>query len=143
MTAPGTGATAPAPPQTIVLAEPELERLRAAGRWARLLARTGTVGFSLMLVVLLDVGVRNGQELARVARTQPPPIVVSGVLYVLAGIVAIALLWSYAANVAAFFVRGEPALTRSFRRLRQFFVLWTCFAAISAFLEFIAAWNRF
>ena len=143
MTAPGTGATAPAPPQRIVLAEPELERLRAAGRWARLLARTGTVGFSLMLVVLLDVGVRNGQELARVARTQPPPIVVSGVLYVLAGIVAIALLWSYAANVAAFFVRGEPALTRSFRRLRQFFVLWTCFAAISAFLEFIAAWNRF
>ena len=80
---------------------------------------------------------------ARAARAQQAPILASGALFVLAGIVAIALLWSYAANVAAFFVRGEPALTRSFRRLRQFFVLWTCYAAISALLEFTAAWTRF
>jgi hypothetical protein len=143
MTAPGTGNAAPERPQTIVLAEPELERLRAAGRWARSLARTGMVAFSMVLVLLLDVGVRNGQSLTRAARAQQTPMLASGALFVLAGIVAIALLWSYAGNVAAFFVRGEPALTRSFRRLRQFFMLWTCYAAIGAFLEFIAAWTRF
>ena len=52
-------------------------------------------------------------------------------------------LWNYSANVTAFFERGEASLTRSFRQLRQFFVLWTCLAATMALLEFVAVFTRF
>jgi hypothetical protein len=125
------------------LSEREVARLRAAGGWARFLARTGAVGFGLLLLFLLDVGLRNPAALINVVNAQYPTIVASGILFVVAGIGAIPLLWGYARNVAAFFARGEDALPRAFRRIRHFVILWTVVTALTAFFEFIAVWQRF
>jgi len=137
---PGTGERDPG--RQLELSEPEVARLRAAEGSARFLARTGAVGFGLLLLFLLDVGLRNPAALINAVNVQYPTIVASGILFVVAGIGAIALLWGYARNVTAFFVRGEDALARAFRRIRHFVILWTLVAALTALFEFIAVLQR-
>ena len=64
-------------------------------------------------------------------------------LYVVAGIAAVGLLWAYRRNVAASFMRGETALTRAFRRLRQFVILWTYLSAAVALLRLLGICGAF
>ena len=140
MTEPDTTLAAGPMSQPIELAEEQRAPLRIARRWARFITQAAAVWSGLFLLLLLDLGVRNPGELDRWTRAQPI-VMLAGVLCVAAGLPAAVLLFSYARNLGAFFVRGEPALARSFRRLRHFFVLCTCLAAITALLDFVAAWS--
>jgi len=141
MTAPGSGTAEPEKPLPQLLAEPELARLYAAGASARFVATAGTVALGLLLILLTDLAVRNPDGILQAASAQPAPTMIGGVLFALAGIGAIALLWSYGRNVAAF-LRGESTLPSAFRRIRHFLILWTILTALTALLDFSVAWTR-
>jgi hypothetical protein len=142
MTAPGSGTAAreTAPPRP--LTESELDRLHAAGASARFLALTGAVALALLLILMVDVAVRNPDALLHAANAQTGTTVIAETLFAVASLGAVALLWSYGRSVAAF-LRGEAALPLAFRRMRQFVILWTILTALTALLDLSAAWASF
>lgn len=142
MTAPGSAIDAGETPPPRALAHPELDRLHAAGASARFLATTGAVALGLLLILLADVAVRNPDAMLRAMNAQPGSTMIGTVLFAVAGAGAVALLWSYGRNVAAF-LRGEAALPLAFRRIRQFVILWTILTVLTALLDFSAAWALF
>jgi hypothetical protein len=95
------------------------------------------------VLLLLEVGLRNPQELARMTKIFGTPNTVAGFLSIVAGIGAVVLLGRYARNVSAFFIRGEAALDRAFCQIRRFFVLWTWFTALAALLGLLNALSLF
>jgi hypothetical protein len=131
-----TDAQEAAPP--VILSEHEIAALRAAGRWARLVGGAGSVILGLFTLLIIDVAVKNPQGVTSVANAQGLGVATT-VLDATASLVAVALLWGYGRNVAAFFMRGDPELRLAFRRIRQFFILWTYLSVATAVIGVLSA----
>jgi hypothetical protein len=128
----------PEAPQPFEITEREAADLRAAGRWARLAAAAGTVPLALLAFLLVDVGVQNRDALVG-AYANSFSTLASNVVSAVGCVGGVALLWAFGRNVAAFFVRDDVALTRAFRRVRQFLIVWTCVVALTSVLGLAAA----
>ena len=105
----------------------DFERLRVAAGWARFAAIAGFVVSLLLALVMVATTLKRWMPVAQtayaIATTVVSTIAVGG---------AAGLVWAFAQNVSLFFVEGEPALARAFRRLRYFFIVWTLFTAYNA-----------
>jgi hypothetical protein len=124
--------------RAVTLTDHEIATLRAAGGWARLVGGTGSVVLGLFTLLIIDVAVKNPPGLVSLANEQGVSCATT-VLDTMASLAAVALLWGYGRNVAAFFVGGDHRLGLAFRRIRQFFILWTCLSAATAVIGILSA----
>jgi hypothetical protein len=125
--------------QGVTLTRHEVAALRAAGGWARRVGGVGSVALGLLTLLIIDVAVKNPPALVSAIKAQGVGFAAT-VLAALATPVAVALLWGYGRSVAAFFRGGgDHELGLAFRRIRQFFILWTCLSAVTAVIGIIVA----
>jgi len=127
----------PPPPSPVILSPQAIERLRGAAGWARFLAILGFIMCGLLalaaIALLWAFFGTNGR--LPLGNGEMVLIFMPLTIFLVAGLSASALLWGYGGNASAFLQRGEPALTRSFRNLRYFLVLWTVSYVLSVLLS--------
>jgi hypothetical protein len=121
----------------------QLEQLSAAGGWARFVGIVGIVVSALLLLGFLAAIRLRPSVIARMGGEEPASLFVPMLLYTVGSLVAAILVWGYGSNVAAHLRREAGALTRGFRQLRFFFLLWTIVSALMVAREFLGAWRRF
>jgi hypothetical protein len=136
----------PPPPPPVTLSEQAIDRLRGAAGWARFLAILGFVMCGILVLAAIGLlWVFFGMN-ARVPLGNGEMVLIFMPLTIclLAGFSGAALLWGYGGNITAFLQRGEPALTRSFRSLRYFLVLWTLTYVLSVLVSALTTfWKLF
>jgi hypothetical protein len=129
-------------PQAVTLTKHEIAALRAAGGWARLVGGAGSVALGLLTLLIIDVAVKNPPALVSVVKAQGVGFAAT-VLAAIATPVAVALLWGYGRKVAAFLRGGaDHDLGLAFRRIRQFFILWTCLSVVTAVIGILLTLTR-
>ena len=135
------------PPSSAHPAEPpreledrQLERLRAAGDWARVVAIAGGVAVAVSMLAFVWLAAFHPKSLIAKAGARGDSVYVPGALLI-GCVCAVVLVAAYERNVAAWFKRPGPALARAFRHLRHFFVLWTCVSVLTALSGLLALWR--
>lgn len=141
MTAVTRGRDEAAPPGTASLTGRELSRLRAASAWARFLGIVGFVAAVLTAVALLGL---SAFDIARGSGNGSLNAFPLPLLLTLISVGSAAwLLWGFGRNVQSFVQRGESTtLARAFRKLRQFFKLWTFVVVLSTLLKVLSLYGK-
>jgi len=143
MSAPEPGLNSAQAPRPLGLTDHDLERLRAAGRWARGAVGAGAVAVAVGCAAAIALGLRDPRAFVRILDGLGRVGIVVVAASVVTCLAAMGLIWGYARGVAASFVRGDAALVSAFRRLRLFFVVWTCGSALTLLYSFLRAWRKF
>jgi hypothetical protein len=129
------------PPTPVELSLPTLARLRRAGSWSRVVAVIGFVIGAIIIVGYASIFAGWPKENAELKA--PMTAVDLTAIAILIGLVGGGvLLWGYARNVVAFFRQDESALTRAFRNLRYWVMLWTFGLALMTALGAVLAWSK-
>jgi hypothetical protein len=132
MSAPPSPTHEPPPVAPVELPGVDLDRLRAAAGWARLIA---VVGFAFTALAVALLALRGRPAIAT-------PTFVPFLIAAAATTTGAILMAGYGKNVHSFFREGEPSLTLAFRRLRFFLGLWTSFVLYDTATTIIAVLKR-
>lgn len=127
------------PQQPVALTDWQLGRLRKAAGWARVVA----------IGALTAAGLAAGATLVfpeQIIRSDGGVVwsqLISVIVFCASTIGAAVLLSKYGRNVTLYLTGDPPALTRAFRHLRHFFMLWTFAAGFAALMQFLSVWKNF